>query len=156
MISHIPSDAVYKNAPVIAFERDICDIWKITSVSTNNEKYGILVGVSDLLSHVHQEDQEIVTRKFGGALLQKRSEVELRYRILAGKCYRWVEEYCSLSYDAHGNLTKVSSFLWISSLPIDWALLYKGSEIWSALRGCCTTQNPPQYFIPRSIKSTLP
>jgi hypothetical protein len=71
MISHIPSDAVYKNAPVIAFERDICDIWKITSVSTNNEKYGILVGVSDLLSHVHQEDQEIVTRKIWGSITSK-------------------------------------------------------------------------------------
>lgn len=130
-------DDLYNAAPVIAFERNNTDIWKIRSISANNLKYGILVGASgeetDILSHIYQEDQDLVSRKLGGALLQKRSGIELRYRIRAGEYYRWVEEYCSLSYDDTGEPVKALSYLWISSLPIEWALLYKGSEIWNVL-----------------------
>lgn len=132
-----PPEDLYHAAPVIAFERNNADIWKIKSISPNNLKFNILVGASgeetDILSHIYQEDQDLVSRKLGGAVLQKRSGIELRYRIRAGAYYRWVEEYCSLSYDNTGEPEKALSYLWISSLPIEWALLSKGSEIWNTL-----------------------
>jgi len=130
-------DDLFHAAPVIAFERNNSDIWKIKTISSNNVKYGILVnasgGETDILSHIYKEDQDLVSRKMGGAILQKRPGIELRYRIRAGAYYRWVEEYCSVSYDDAGQPQKALSYLWISSLPIEWALLYKGSEIWNTL-----------------------
>jgi hypothetical protein len=86
-----------------------------------------------LLSHIHAEDQDLVSRKLGAAILQKKDGVELRYRIRAGSYYRWVEEYCSLSYSDTGDPVQALSYLWISSLPVEWSLLCKGSEIWNTL-----------------------
>lgn len=124
-------------APVIAFERDMADIWKIKKISPNHQRYNILnkqpSGDTDLLTNIHEEDQDLISRKLGGAILQKKSEIELRYRIRSGEQYRWVEEYCSLSYDKSGELERAVSYLWLSSLPIEWFLLYKSSETWNAL-----------------------
>lgn len=131
------SDDLYNSAPVIAFERDSSNIWKLKNISANHKKHDILVGIpgkeTDILSHIHEEDKEIISRKLGGAILQNKSEIELRYRIKAGIYYRWVEEYCSLLYDGYGELDKAVSYLWMSSLPIEWFFLYKGSEIWNEL-----------------------
>ncbi|HOJ95417.1 MAG TPA: PAS domain-containing sensor histidine kinase [Methanospirillum sp.] len=132
-----PPENPYHAAPVIAFERINSDIWKIRNITGNNVKYGILVEPSDketdLLPHIHAEDQDLVSRKLGAAILQKKDGIELRYRIRAGSYYRWVEEYCFLLYGDTGDPVQALSYLWISSLPVEWSLLCKGSEIWNIL-----------------------
>lgn len=47
--------------------------------------------------------------------------------------YRWVEEYCFLTYSNAGDLEKTNSYLWISSLATEWALLTRGYETLNAL-----------------------
>ena len=126
-----------ESVPVVAFERNIADIWKAGSISDNNKKYGILAGIpgqeTDILSQIYSDDQDLVSRKLGAAILQKKTAVDLRYRIQTEIYYRWVEEHCSLSYSNTGDLEKANSYIWISPLATEWALLTKGSEIWNAL-----------------------
>ena len=130
-------DDLYKSVPVVAFERNVTDLWKTRNISPNSKQFGIFTESTgedtDILSSIYTDDQELVTRKLGAAILQQRSGIDLRYRIRTGSFFRWVEEQCSLSYNESGEIISAYSYLWMSSLPVEWALLTKGSEVWNTL-----------------------
>ncbi|PWR75286.1 sensor histidine kinase [Methanospirillum stamsii] len=125
------------SAPVVVFERNPDDIWKIRNISRNHILHGILINYSghetDYLSDVFPDDQNLVSRKLGAAILQYKDSVQLRYRLKTSSSFRWIEEHCSLSYSETGALLKATSYLWMSVLPVEWALLSKGSETWNTL-----------------------
>ena len=128
-------DQIYQNGPVIAIVRSPSDIWQVLSISDNIKKFGINPpqGSFDFTSYIEKEDIDTITRKTGAAILQKRSTIQMRYRIVAGSHVHWVEDYCTLTYDADGTLTSAGSLLWITTLPLEWHLLSKGSETWNIL-----------------------
>lgn len=128
-------DEIYKSGPVIAITRNPGVIWQIESSSESIWR----VGLShthlpvDLLSLVPNDDHDIITRKIGAAILQQRPDVILRYRIGTGRQVRWVEDYCSFTYDESGQVQSASSLLWVTTLPLEWHLLSKGVEAWNLL-----------------------
>lgn len=128
---------LYDLAPVVVFERDVNDTWKIKNISKNHAQYGIFLEPgpydADLLSHIFPDDHNTITRKLGAAILQSRANIQLRYRIRKDDSFRWVEEYCSMKYSDSGSLVRAYSFIWMSGLPVEWALLSKGSEVWNTL-----------------------
>lgn len=128
-------DELYKSGPVIAITRNPGVIWQIESSSESIGRVGLShtqVPI-DLLSFVPTDDHDIITRKIGAAILQQRPNVILRYRIGIGRQVRWVEDYCSFTYDVSGQVQTASSLLWVTTLPLEWHLLSKGVEAWNLL-----------------------
>lgn len=128
---------LYAFSPVVLFERNIEDIWRIKNNPHNYSRYGLFIknGIfeNNLLLHIYLDDHDVISRKLGAAILQSRPEIKLRYRIRTGESFRWVEEHCSLLYSDSGALIRAYSYIWFSNLPTEWALLSKGSEVWNTL-----------------------
>jgi hypothetical protein len=137
MVGKVILDKVIHHAPLIVIERDPCNLWNILKISEETQNdcnlSGYLLNHEDLLTIIDPQDKDIVSRKLGGGVLAKKPTIELKYRISNGKYYRWVEDYCSILYSASGEVTEVVSFLWMSSLPLEWAMLLNGSEVWNTL-----------------------
>ncbi len=130
----ITIDNLYQKGPVIALLRNPSDIWRISSASENAEKMGISSdGGSDLIAAIPEEDRDLVTRKLGAAIMQKRSEVTMRYRIRNPSGIQWVEDLCRLTYNPDGSVESAGSLLWASTLPLEWHLLGKGVDAWNTL-----------------------
>ncbi|NLV26671.1 MAG: HAMP domain-containing histidine kinase [Methanomicrobiales archaeon] len=125
------------NAPVIVIERNPDDLWKVRNISHNHKYHGILLDFdgkeTNFLPLVFIDDQDLISRKLGAAILQSKPMVTLRYRLHTGSFLRWIEEQCILTYSDSGLLQEASGYLWFSPLPTEWALLSKGSETWNAL-----------------------
>lgn len=128
-------DQIYRNGPVVALVRNPSDPWQILSASDNWSRLGFnaFSGTFDLTSRIPEGDFDLVSRKLGAAIMQKRSTIQMRYRIMAESPATWVEDFCTLSYDSQGVLISATSLLWITSLPLEWHLLISGSEVWNAL-----------------------
>ena len=137
MVTKIKADGIYRNAPLIVIERDTNDLWKVLKISELTLNYpGLtdsIVNRDNLLTHIEKQDCEFVSRKLEVGILTRKSFVELRYRILIGDHYRWADDYCSISYFESGEVKEVLSYLWITDLVSDWALLLNGSEVWNTL-----------------------
>ncbi|MDD1727752.1 MAG: HAMP domain-containing histidine kinase [Methanospirillum sp.] len=128
-------DELYLKGPVIAVERNPSDIWQVTSISGNAVETGFFPTCEtfDLISVIRDEDHDLITRKLGAAVMQKRTEVVMRYRVFNHSLVRWVEDHCMLTYHDDGALLSAGSLLWISTLPLEWHLLRNGAETWNSL-----------------------
>ncbi|MFH0968026.1 MAG: hypothetical protein V1862_10125, partial [Methanobacteriota archaeon] len=128
-------DIIGKGGPVVAFVRSPLDPWQVLSISENSSQLGInpSSGSFNLTPYIIEEDIDLVSRKLGAGIMQKRSSVIMRYRIQGGSQIQWVEDYCSLTYNLEGTLTGANSLLWITTLSLEWHLLQKGSEVWNTL-----------------------
>ncbi|PKL59945.1 MAG: hypothetical protein CVV33_05215 [Methanomicrobiales archaeon HGW-Methanomicrobiales-4] len=128
-------DTIFKKGPVVAFVRNPANPWQILSISENISRLGVNPPSRsfNLTPYIFEEDIDLVSRKLGAGILQKRTSVIMRYRIQAGIQVHWVEDYCSLTYNPDGSLAGADSLLWITTLPLEWYLLQKGSETWNAL-----------------------
>ncbi len=128
-------DHLYKTGPVVAIIRDPVNVWQVVSASETISGLGIPPESLpfDQLLYVMQEDHDLITRKLGAAIMQKRADVVMRYRIQKDNHVRWVEDYCSLSYHPDGQVQSAESLLWITTLPLEWHLLSKGAEAWNLL-----------------------
>lgn len=128
-------DQIYRNGPVVALVRNPTDPWQILTASENWSRLGIneFSGPLDLTPLIPEDQMDLVSRKLGAAIMQKRSTVQMRYRIMADAAATWVEDFCTLSYDTQGVLVSSTSLLWITSLPLEWHLLTSSSEVWNAL-----------------------
>lgn len=137
MKSETNPEELYQKAPVIAIERDPDDLWRAERITENRIRLKILEGVTaktDILhEYVFSDDQDIITRKLGAAILAKKTEVELRYRVRKGRQYQWIEDHCILSYHESGDIKSAYSYIWISSLPAEWHLLLRGCGAWNEL-----------------------
>ena len=136
-MSEATPEEIFQKAPVIAIMRDPDNLWRAEKITENRIRLKILEGVTsktDILhEYVFSDDQDIITRKLGAAILAKKSEVELRYRVRKGRQYQWIEDHCILSYHESGDIKSAYSYLWISSLPAEWHLLLRGCVIWNEL-----------------------
>jgi two-component sensor histidine kinase len=128
-------DHIFKDGPVVVLVRNPENPWEILSFSENVTRLGItpLSPSFDQTSYVNVEDLDANNRKMGAGIMQKRPSVLLRYRVLGGIHVHWVEDYCSLTYNPDGSLASVESILWITTLPLEWHLLCKGSLAWNTL-----------------------
>ncbi len=128
-------DELYFKGPVIAVVRNPSDIWQITSISDNAVQTGFFPPQEtfDLISVIKDEDHDLITRKLGAAVMQKRTVVVMRYRVFNQSSVRWVEDHCMLTYHDDGALLSAGSLLWISTLPLEWHLLRNGAETWNTL-----------------------
>ena len=127
-------DDLYQKGPVIALLRNPSDLWNITSTSENAKKFGIcLHDKFDLITVIHEEDKDLITRKLGAAVMQKRDEVTMRYRLHNPAGVQWVEDQCCLTYNPDGSVESAGSLLWTSTLPLEWRLLGKGANAWNMI-----------------------
>ena len=128
-------DQIFINGPVIAIRRNPADLWQALSVSENAGRFDILRADCPfpLTPHIADSDLDVITRKLGATVLQRHPSVLMRYRIRGGAQTIWVEDHCSLTYHPDGEIATAESLLWISTLPLEWHLLVKGSETWNAL-----------------------
>lgn len=131
-------DQLYKNSPAIAIERDPQNLWSVLSITENVSIFGygqdFFSGARvDLLSLIDEQDHDIITRKLGGGILQKKADILLRYRIRSGTSYRWVEDSCHISYHDDGSVQTASSVIWTTSLPLEWTLQVNGANTWNIL-----------------------
>ncbi len=127
-------DELYQKGPVIALLRNPSDIWRISSASDNALTMGISSeSGSDLIAAIQEEDRDLVTRKLGAAIMQKRSEVVMRYRLHHPAGIQWVEDLCRLTYNPDGSVESAGSLLWSSTLPLEWHLLGRGADAWNTL-----------------------
>lgn len=128
-------DNLYKSGPVVAIIRDPVSIWQVVSASESIIRVGIPLQSLpvDLLSYIVEEDHDLITRKLGAAIMQKRTEVVMRYRIKKDNQIKWVEDYCSLSYSPEDQVVACESLLWTTTLPLEWHLLSKSAEAWNLL-----------------------
>ena len=137
MISNENTARLFQSAPFIIIERDPDDLWKIIKIYGDLQRLEknltILDKQDDFLARIESNDRDIVSRKLGGAVLAHKSSIELRYRILKGSYHRWIEDYCSLSYNESGDVKEAVSYVWMSNLPSEWAFMVKGSEVWNEL-----------------------
>jgi two-component sensor histidine kinase len=125
-------DDLYQKGPVIALLRNHADLWRITSTSENAVKFGIPShGEFDLITVIQEEDKDLITRKLGAAVMQKRDEVTMRYRLHHPAGVQWVEDQCCLTYNPDGSVESAGSLLWTSTLPLEWRLLGKGANAWN-------------------------
>lgn len=131
----ISLDDLYKKGPVIAVMRNPVDLWKVLSGSDNAAQLGINTSSSDfdLISAIVDDDQDLVTRKLGAAVMQQKSQMIMRYRVEHEGQVRWVEDHCTLVYHPDGSVLCAGSLLWTSTLPLEWHLLCRGSEVWNTL-----------------------
>jgi hypothetical protein len=128
-------DQIFQAGPIIAMERDPEEPWQILSVSGNTERFGLSFppGTFDLASFIDESDFEIISRKLGAGIMQRRETILMRYRFLGSGTRFWVEESCSLTYHNSGNLAGANSLFWITTLPLEWHILSKGAEAWNSL-----------------------
>jgi len=127
-------DELYQKGPVVALLRNPADLWRIETSSENSFRLGIQYDEGfNLITVIHEEEQDLVTRKLGAAVMQKRSEVTMRYRIRSQGRIQWVEDLCSLTYHPDGSVASAGSLLWTSTLPLEWHLLSRGVEAWNTL-----------------------
>lgn len=125
---------LYQNGPVIALLRNPADLWRIISSSENAKRFGISSHDEfDLIKIIQEEDKDLITRKLGAAVMQKRDEVTMRYRICHPSGVQWVEDQCCLTYNPDGTVESAGSLLWTSTLPLEWRLLGKGANTWNML-----------------------
>ncbi|HWQ68302.1 MAG TPA: PAS domain-containing sensor histidine kinase [Methanospirillum sp.] len=128
-------EEVFKTGPSVAVIRDPGDPWQILAVSENGKQVGLHIQSKplDLTTHIHGEDLDLVTRKLGAGMLQKKPSVIMRYRLICEGSSQWVEDCCTITYDLEGTPTIIGSILWITTLPLEWNLLLHGNEAWNLL-----------------------
>ncbi len=132
----IAANEILKNAPVIGFVHAINDPWIITEV-LNNAPYPKISGIDNfpfnLLTIIHPDDHDNITRIVDASLLQKKEQVTIRYRIQTGDYFRWAEEVIFFEYDNQKNPVSIQGCLWISTIVAECHMLNKSAEAWNLL-----------------------
>jgi hypothetical protein len=128
-------ESLYQTGPAVAMVRSPDQPWHILSISPNISRFGITPpdGEFDLTLFIDGSDVDIVSRKLGAAIMQKRPFVTMRYRIQKDDIKHWVEDYCTLTYNADGTAAGIGSLLWLTTLPLEWHILSNASHSWNDL-----------------------
>jgi signal transduction histidine kinase len=126
---------LYQCGPIVPMIRNPKEPWQIVSISDNISKFGLVLDSLpfDLSSYISESDLDIITRKLGAAIMQKRDSITLRYRIHGNIQQFWVEDFCSLTYNEDGDVASAGSLLWITNLPLEWHLQNQGMISWNTL-----------------------
>jgi signal transduction histidine kinase len=130
----ISEEEIFQTGPVVAVRLDPCDLWKVLWISANASSSGLsLTSSSSLLDLIHPDDHDLIVRKAGASLMQKKDSIVLRYRLLMNGQYRWVEQVFSVTYQPDSTPQKITAVIWLSTLPTEWHLLTRCAEAWSVM-----------------------